>query len=190
MKSHSDMTPAEREAKRAELTAHLADRPEAVESEDPGIFEPGAIVFVDGRFACMSHDIAAMWPVAEPLLCSLLDFLPLKHRLEHWRERIESGAMLLMVYFSTSGGTRVSAAGILSYEPAPDGQPIIFAPVMTFDAIALEDAAAIAECAAVAAGANVVCMMAPRKVVAPLPGYVVIDDGVWRLQGVRVRPMQ
>jgi hypothetical protein len=184
-KTLSDMNPEER-------TAAEAERPEAVEVDTLPMFTPGVILFEDGLYRAVSPDIETVWPWIDSRMASLLRMLPMQHRAEYWRERIECGATLALAFFDskdTSRATMVCGAGMLNCELSDDGKRLVSVMVCTVDQLNLEHAARIAESTALAMGAEQVCLWTPVAV--PIvAGYRIENCWFGQLQMIDIEPIQ
>jgi hypothetical protein len=179
---------AEREERRARIESWKAQRPEASEPEPTPMFNPGAIIFVDGRYGGTLSDVGEVWPLAERWIARLLGFLPEKHRLEHWRERAERGEMLLTLFLDTSAH-KIVGAGTIECGTYENSEPLTLARVMTLDPLDLSALSHACECAAVLTDTTVVALWSPKPVPV-VAGYLSILNFEGHWQGVRVRPMQ
>jgi hypothetical protein len=163
-------------------------RPDAIEAEIVPMWRPGAIGFVDGRYGGVSDSVDEVWPHAERWLQCFADLLPVRVRLDYWRERIDSGAMILTAFFESQTWHCVGA-GFINCEISGDGRPIVFAPAMTLSDVNLSDLARIAEATALRTEADEVHLWThePWPVVA---GYQPQVCFFGQLQVAPVRPLQ
>jgi hypothetical protein len=178
----------------SERIAHLKaelhrGRPDATEAEIVPIGQPGAIGFIDGRYFGVSDSIDQVWPYAERWLQHFADLLPVQHRVEYWRERIDAGAMILTTFFDPQTWPHCVGAGFINCELSGDGQPIVFAPANTLRNENLSELARIAEAMALRTGAEAVHLWTaePWPVVA---GYQPQACFFGQLQVAAVRPIQ
>jgi hypothetical protein len=187
MAAYKEMSATDHEDRRARVEAWKAERPDANEPEPVAMFNPGAIVFVDGRYGGTLSDVGEVWPLAEKWIGRLLGFLPEKHRIEYWRERAERGEILLTLFLDTSAHNIVGA-GTIECGTHEDSQ-VTLGRVMTLDPLDLSALSHACECVAVLTDTTVVALWSPKPVPV-VPGYFSIlnHEGHW--QGVRVRPMQ
>jgi hypothetical protein len=192
LKATSEMTDAEREQRMAELRAEIdKNRHDAPEPEivPLSLCRPGAIGFMDGRFYGVSDGIEEPWRHAERLLQHFFDLLPERHRVSYWRERIEAGATALTLFFESQAYQCVGA-GFINPEICGDGEPGVFAPVMTNGSIIdLSDLARIAESTALRTGARAVYVWTPEPCTV-VQGYEIKNAYFGQMQSVRVRPIQ
>jgi hypothetical protein len=192
MREGPDMTLPQTETtadKLARLKAKLhAGRPDAIEADIVPICRPGAIAFVDGRYGGVSDSIDEVWPHAERWLQWFADLLPVRHRVEYWRERMEAGAMILTAFFESQTWHCVGA-GFINCELSGDNKPIVFAPANTLRDVNLSDLARIAESVALRTEADAVHLWTaePWPVV---PGYQAQACFFGQLQVAPVRPIQ
>ena len=178
------MIQADIETKIAELDAM---RPAAIEPEIVQTFNPGVICFMDGRYCAVSPDIAVMWPHVGYIIDGLLGMLPVRHRLDYWRDRIDQGATLALA-FADSEQNIIRDAGILSCELDDDGKLVVAVFVCTFRQLDLDHASKIAECVALRHGAESVHLWTPYAV--PLvSGYRVENSACGFLQTVAIEPI-
>jgi hypothetical protein len=163
-------------------------RPDAVEADIVPIWRPGAIGFVDGRYFGVSDTVDEVWPHAERWLQCFADLLPVRVRLDYWRERIDRGAMILTAFFESQTWHCVGA-GFINCELSGDNRPIVFAPAMTLSNVNLSDLARIAEATALRTEADEVHLWThePWPVVA---GYQPQACFFGQLQVAPVRPIQ
>jgi hypothetical protein len=187
-KPYSEMSPAEREAMKVELAAYQAAKPEAIERTSAAVFSPGVIFFVDGEYRGVSPDIDTPWPWIEQHMDSLLNMMPMRHRIDLWRDRIASGATMALAFLS-SRDWWTEGAGILNCEVTDDGRRIVLVAVCTFDPLNLEHAARIAEVAALGLGAEQVHLWTPLTV-PMVAGYHIENCWFGQLQVAAVRPVQ
>jgi hypothetical protein len=187
MKPYAEMTPADNEECRARIEAWKAQRPDAPEPEPTPMFNPSAIVFVDGGYGGTLSDVGEVWPLAEKWIARLLGFLPGKHRLEYWRERAERGEILLTLFLDTAAH-KIVGAGTIECGTHEDSQ-VTLARVMTLDPLDLSALSHACECVAVLTDTTVVALWSPEPVPV-VPGYLSILNFEGHWQGVRVRPMQ
>lgn len=185
---YKDMTPAERTELEARLAADLAQRPGAQEADIVPMCQPGAICFLGSRYGGISPSIDAVWPKAEWWISCFLELLPVKHRLDYWRQRIAAGATLLTVFFDTTDWLPIGA-GIINCETTDDGEPVVFAGVMTFRELDLTDLSKIAEAVALMTGAQSVQLWTPQSVPV-VAGYRVENCWFGQLQTAPIRPIQ
>jgi hypothetical protein len=187
MKPYRDMAPEEKAEARAILDAVDDAKPEAPEPDAPAIFQPGAVVFVDDRFRAASPDLALLWPMAQQWIEHMLSFLPRRHRVEYWRERVERGASLLVAFFDTEAN--VAAAGIVNLEALDDGRRVACASLMTFNERDLSDLSMICETIALLSGAQGAAIWTPQPV-ALCSGWSHEDSACGFLQTIAVEPLQ
>jgi hypothetical protein len=188
MDTLKSMTPDQRAAAEALAEAHQAAKPVAVEEDAPAVFSPGVVFFVDSQYQAVSPDTATPWPWIRLHLESLLGLLPMQHRLDYWRSRIERGATLALA-FTSSKDWQTEGVGILNCELSDEGKPIVLVAVCTFEPLSLEHAARIAEIAALGLGAEQVHLWTPKSV-PMVAGYEHRDCWFGQLQVANVRPIQ
>jgi hypothetical protein len=174
----------------AELSARIAElqalKPLAVEPEIVQHFAPGCICFLDGAYAAVSPSIQVIWPSIEYIIDGLLGMLPVQHRLEYWRERIERGATLALAFADTEQGF-IRDAGILNVETTEEGKNLAFVPVCTFRQLDLTHVARIGESIALRLGLQDVQLWTPQAV--PIvAGYHVEGSACGFLQVAPVCP--
>jgi hypothetical protein len=163
-------------------------RPDATETAIVPAWNPGAVVFVDGRYFDVTGNIAEAWPHAERWLQMMLDLWPVHWRLDYWRERIDRGAAIMTAFFD-SQTMRCTGAGFINPEMGDDGGTYVFAPVMTVSDVNLSDLAHIAESFALRTEVDSVQLWTPT----PQPlveGYQLRGCVFGRLQAAPVRPIQ
>jgi hypothetical protein len=188
MDTLKSMTPDQRAEAEARVAAHQASKPAAIETDGPAVFTPGTMIFVDGQYRCTSPDTARPWPWVRLHIEGLLSLLPARHRLEYWRERVERGASLLMVFFN-SDGREVVAAGLMSLELFDDGRRMAAASILTFSDIDFTDLSAICETIALLSGAQGASIWTPQPVTL-CPGWSHEDSISGFLQTIAVEPLQ
>src|SRR5688572_14954565 len=162
-------------------------RPDATEPAIVQTWNPGAVVFVDGRYFDVTGNIAEAWPHAERWLQMMLDLWPVHWRLDHWRERIDRGAAIMTAFFD-SQTMRCTGAGFINPEMGDDGGTYVFAPVMTVSDVDLTDLAHIAESFALRTEVDSVQLWTPT----PQPmvdGYQLRGCVFGQLQTAPVRPL-
>lgn len=185
MKPLAEMTEAARAARIAELDAA---RPAAIEPDIVQTFNPGVICFMDGQYRAVSPDVAIMWPHIGYLIEGLLGMLPARHRLDYWRQRIDSGATLALA-FADSEQNIIRDAGILNCELDDEGKPVVAVLVCTFRKLNLDHVARIAEAVALKHGAAAVNLWTPYPVPV-VAGYQVENCACGFLQTVAIEPIQ
>lgn len=188
MTRYQDMTSEQQAEARAKVEAYQAAKPEAIERTSDAVFSPGVIFFVDGDYRGVSPDIDTPWRWIEQHMESLLKMMPMRHRIECWRERIETGATMALAFLSSKDWW-TEGAGILNCELTDDGRPIVLVAVCTFEPLVLEHAARIAEVAALGLGAEQVHLWTPQ-VVPVVAGYHTENCWFGQLQVAAVRPVQ
>jgi hypothetical protein len=185
----SEMTAAERVARIAELEAAL---PQAPEPECVPLFTPGAICFRDGQYTAVSPTVGLVWPLIEGLIARLLEQLQaasgLRHSLEFWHRRFESGCAIPLA-FADPEGKRIIAAGIINCELDDDGKQMTGLMVYAACDLDLQHAARIAESIALKFGAERVKVWTPGNV-SVVPGYRIEAARYGQLQYAAVRPIQ
>jgi hypothetical protein len=187
-KSYSEITDAEREVAHVEIEAYQARKPAAIERDDLPIFAPGMIFFVDGEYRGVSPDIETPWPWIERHMGTLLDMMPMRHRADHWRERIASGATVALAFLDSKDWW-TEGAGILNCEMTDDGRRIVLVAVCTFEPLNLEHATRIAEVAGLGLGAEQVHLWTPHTV-PMVAGYHIENCWFGQLQVAAVQPVQ
>ena len=181
------MTSEQRESALAEFERMHASLPEAKLADSPALFNPGIVVFLDGRFQGFISDVAQFWPDLSHWVAALLELMPMRHDLEKWRERIERGATLTAWFINSDGAT--DGVGIVNCELMDEGKPVVFAGVQTYWPIDLTDLATGCEFIATVTDAAGVTLWTPGPV--PLvQGYQL--EGCWfgQMQFAPVKPVQ
>jgi hypothetical protein len=169
---------------RAQLEHWLAQRPEAAESAEPAHFKPGVVGFLDGEYVAVGSDVGAAWPMVEWWINSFLELLPMRHRLEYWRERIQRGATLATWFVDRECVT--CGAGIINIERDDASAAGVFAAVMTFGPIDLTGLSEVCEAIALGKGVETVRLWTPVPAAAVL-GYRAESCWFGQMQTAAVR---
>ena len=181
------MTEQERIALSGELEQWHAKRPDAELIDGPAIFNPGVVVFLDGKFHNVAGDVAGAWDFLAPYLGALLSFAPAKHPLEAWRDRALTGRSLLVAYVD-GAEQKLVGAGFLGCEES-DGKSMTLAAVCSFQDLDYSDLIALTETIACIAGTDSAGLATVKET--PLfAGYIEVPLGLFFAQAIPVQPIQ